>query len=84
MTVWDMKMKWGNRPSPPMTAWDMKMKWGNQRVCFRKAVIGIFGPACPMTIMDRETTCYSSPLFRAYSDFIAGAASARADGKTKT
>mmetsp|Transcript_27880 Transcript_27880/g.66394 ORF Transcript_27880/g.66394 Transcript_27880/m.66394 type:complete len:697 (+) Transcript_27880:173-2263(+) len=57
-------------PSPPMTAWDMKMKWGNQRVCFRKAVIGIFGPACPMTIMDRETTCYSSPLFRAYSDFI--------------
>jgi hypothetical protein len=57
-------------PSPPMSAWDMRARWGKKRVCFRRAVLGIFGPASPITIINKENPCLRSPLIRAYSDFI--------------
>jgi hypothetical protein len=37
--------------NPPLTAWEIKNKYGNTRVCFRKLIIGIYGPASPFCIM---------------------------------
>ena len=32
-----------------ITAWDLSQKYGlNERICFRKAAVGIFGPAAPI------------------------------------
>ena len=30
-------------------------RYGNTRVCFKKAVVGIYGPASPFCIMDHDT-----------------------------
>jgi len=56
-----------------MTAWDLRKKYGSdpsRRVCFRKAAVGIYGPAAPITVASWNTPCSRTALVRAYSDFV--------------
>lgn len=59
----------------PMTAWDLKKRFGHdgkvaRNTCYRKLIIGIYGPASPLTVASWDTGCKSSALVKAYSDFI--------------
>jgi hypothetical protein len=56
-----------------MTAWDLRKKYGSDwsnRVCFRQAAVGIYGPAAPITVASWNTPCSNTALIRAYSDFV--------------
>eukprot|EP00802_Teleaulax_amphioxeia_P006779 Tamp_06784.p1 GENE.Tamp_06784~~Tamp_06784.p1 ORF type:complete len:683 (-),score=140.00 Tamp_06784:274-2322(-) len=56
--------------NPALTAWDIKEKYGKKRVCFKKFIVGIYGPASPFCIMATDTQCVNSPLMRSYADFV--------------
>lgn len=55
-----------------MTAWDLKNMYGKQgkRLCFKNLGIGIYGPASPITVSSFTTSCSTTGLVRAYSDFV--------------
>lgn len=58
-----------------MTAWDLKKRFGHsgtekRTICYRKLIVGIYGPASPLTVCSWNTKCKSSPLVKAFSDFI--------------
>jgi hypothetical protein len=58
-----------------MTAWDLKKRFehsspGKKNTCFRKLVVGIYGPASPLTVASWDTGCKGSPMVKAYSDFV--------------
>ena len=49
----DVRTAWEARADPPR--------------CHRKIIIGIFGPASPLTVHSKVTQCRRSPLVRAYA-----------------
>jgi hypothetical protein len=56
-----------------LTSWDFRLKYGSDpesRVCFRRAAVGIFGPAAPITVASWNTPCHRTALIRAYSDYV--------------
>ena len=58
-----------------MTAWDLKKRFGHIRngkktTCYKKLIVGIYGPASPLTVCSWNTNCRSSALVKAYSDFV--------------
>jgi hypothetical protein len=61
---------------PTYTAWDLRSRFGAAKetgsdyVCFRQLAVGIYGPAAPTTLCNRDTPCRSTALVRAYSDFV--------------
>jgi protein O-GlcNAc transferase len=65
--IWRQAFGFGNAA---LTAWEVKDKYGGKRVCFKQAIVGVYGPASPFCIMATDTGCQSSPLMRAYSDFV--------------
>ena len=71
--IWEKPFSVGH---PTLTAWDLKRRYVNsnakrkKNVCFRKLIIGIYGPASPLTVASWDTGCKSSALVKAYSDFI--------------
>lgn len=62
-----------DREHPPLTAWDLSRKYGNKNVCFKTAAIAILGAAAPVTVASWDSNCRSTPLVRAYADFVARA-----------
>lgn len=62
---------------PVLTGWDLKTHFGAKSngkktnyVCFRELAVGIYGPAAPTTLCNRDTPCKKTALVRAYSDFV--------------
>jgi hypothetical protein len=45
------------------TIWEMR---GDKPTCYRKIMIGIYGPASPLTLISEKSECVRSPLVRAY------------------
>ena len=45
------------------TAWEMR---NEPPRCYRQVIIGIYGPASPLTLLSEKATCFRSPLVRAY------------------
>ena len=56
--------------APTFQAWDFQTHYKCKRVCFRKLIMGIIGPASPITFIKGKTACVASPIFRAYKDFV--------------
>ena len=54
----------------PMTAWDLKERYAGRKVCFRRAAMGIYGPAASITLAGFNTPCRHSALVRAYADLF--------------
>ena len=46
------------------TAWEMRAEPPR---CYRQIIVGIFGPASPLTLINERSNCFSSPLVRAYT-----------------
>lgn len=58
-----------------MTAWALKKRFGHtgkekKTTCYKKLIVGIYGPASPLTVCSWDTKCRSSALVKAYSDFV--------------
>ena len=53
-----------------LTAWEAKEHFGKSNICFDKLVVGIVGPASPLTLHTQPSPCNASPLVRLYSDFV--------------
>lgn len=70
--MWSKPFGLGHKP---LTAWDLKKRFGHtgserKHICYRKLVVGIYGPASPLTVASWDTGCKSSALVKAYSDFV--------------
>ena len=46
------------------TVWEVRAEPAR---CYRKIIIGIYGPASPLTLIRQRTSCFRSPLVRAYA-----------------
>ncbi len=51
----DVKTVWEAKAEPPK--------------CYRKIIIGIYGPASPLTLIREKSECFRSPLVRAYGQW---------------
>ena len=51
------------------TAWEVR---ADPPRCYRRVVVGIFGPASPLTLHREATRCTRSPLVRAYASWVKG------------
>eukprot|EP01038_Epipyxis_sp_PR26KG_P009752 gene9752-13119_t len=81
---WDMWSKVyssGLDAAKAMTAWDLNKKYHNnnhnhdsmrirKNVCFKELIIGIYGPAAPITVASWDTPCSQTALVRAYADYV--------------
>ena len=45
------------------TAWEMRTE---KAACYSKVIVGIYGPASPLTLINTRSDCFRSPLVRAY------------------
>ena len=45
------------------TAWEMREE---PPTCYSRIIMGIYGPASPLTLINRRTTCFGSELVKAY------------------
>jgi hypothetical protein len=76
-TAWNIREKFhSNRPlavkpnpnyKPPPEMNDKKNK---KYTCFKSAVVGIYGPAAPITVASWDTPCRRTALVCSYSDFV--------------
>ena len=65
------------------TAWEVREEPAK---CYRKIIIGIYGPASPLTSIRIKSTCFRSPLVRAYGRWAwqsFGLAPQRSDNGTR-
>jgi hypothetical protein len=65
------------------TIWEVKAE---PATCYRKIIIGIYGPASPLTLINERTGCFKSPLVRAYGRWALqsfGLAPQRSDNGTR-
>ena len=58
---------WAHLFGDVKTAWDIK---DDQPKCYRSLMVGIYGPASPLTLNNRATRCFRSPLVRAYARWV--------------
>jgi hypothetical protein len=49
------------------TAWEFRQE---KPRCFRKVIIGIYGPASPLTLIARKSDCLRSPLVLGYARWV--------------
>jgi len=65
--MWTSVFGWKH---PVLNAWDLQSKYAGQRVCFRRAIISIFGPASPFTFISAGLPPGTSALMMAFTDFV--------------
>ena len=49
------------------TAWEMRVE---NATCYKSVIVGIYGPASPLTLINLNSNCFRSPLVRAYARWV--------------